>query len=52
LNSAQMGLLGYAMHVRGLAVWNTPAADRTMLVQVVRMAGQEEGQMGWDGGKG
>jgi hypothetical protein len=49
-----MGLLGYAMHVRGLAVWKTPAADRTMLVQLVRIriAGQEEGQMGWDGGKG
>ena len=45
-----MGLLGYAMHVRGLAVWNTPAADRTMLVQLVRMAGRK--RVRWDGAAG
>lgn len=45
-----MGLLGYAMHVRGLAVWNTPAADRTMLVQLVRMAGRK--RVRWDGTAG
>lgn len=43
-------MLGYAMHVRGLAVWNTPAADRTMLVQLVRMAGRK--RVRWDGTAG